>query len=191
MSDNRDPLQQNWQSQQVDLPDLADLKAKWRKDRFKQWIYVVLDWLSVVFVGVVFFYFLPEKELMRLWVVIIFVLTLGAAAWNTWLRRLSLFRCRENLHEHLLTLRQQSLNNIRLARFTQWGMVLVILSVALLLLVTWYQEQPAWETFQVRLLRISLWVGGACALGWWWTIRQLKKARQQLEWLDNIEQSAL
>ncbi|MBN7821686.1 hypothetical protein [Bowmanella yangjiangensis] len=191
MSDNRDPLLQNWQSQQVDLPDLAELKAKWRKERFKQWIYVLLDWLSVVFVAVVILYFLPKKELVQIWMVAIFVFTFAAAAWNTWLRRLSLFRSRDNLHEHLQTLRQQNLNNIRLARFTQWGLVIMLISVAVLLLATWYQEQPPWEAFQMRLLRVFAWVGGVCALGWWWTIRILKKAQQQLEWLDSIEQSSL
>ncbi|GAA0358632.1 hypothetical protein GCM10009092_23550 [Bowmanella denitrificans] len=187
MNEKPDPLLQDWQSQQVELPDLADLKAKWRKNRIRQWTWVVLDWLSVVLMGVVYFYLDLDHWFKQAWFIAMFVFTLGAAAWNTWLRRLSLFSSRGNLTDHLHRLRAQSINNIRLARLTQGALVFLLVCFALYLVGIWLVDAPPWESFRIKLLRSILFLSFMSLLAWWWAIRLLRKARQQLDWLESIQ----
>ena len=62
MSDNHDPLNQLWQGQTAEQPDIQAITKKWRWTKVKQRLYVCLGVLSVVIPSVLVWKYMDKLD---------------------------------------------------------------------------------------------------------------------------------
>lgn len=91
MNDEHDNFEQLWQQQSVSKVDVGALKKQWRKMRFKQFFYVLLDALAVISLPIILLF--VEKKMTKAEFVSFTVLFILLSVWFfylVWLRRYSL-----------------------------------------------------------------------------------------------------
>ena len=117
MSDNQDPLSQLWLQQEVAQADISQVSKKWRKVRFKQRCYVVLDVLSVI-IPFVFIWLNADKlERFSMTFVVGFMsFSVVALVYITWLRRFSFGWSDTSTDQHIQRLQKQIESNIKIAK---------------------------------------------------------------------------
>jgi len=130
MSDNQDPLDQLWQGQQVEKPDIQVLSSQWRKVQLKQRFYAGLDILGLILPFITLVFFIERlDQFTRIYLVVLFVLLCPFVAYIVWLRRFSIGWSSDSTDLHVQHLKKQIANNIKIAYLTKhsiWPLGLVI-----------------------------------------------------------------
>jgi hypothetical protein len=132
MSDNHDPLNQLWQGQTAEQPDIQAITKKWRWTKVKQRLYVCLDVLSVVIPSVLVWKYMDKLDVFtqRYMIGLLFI-SIPFVAYLTWLRRFSLGWSSESTEQYIQRLQKQLANNSKIAFITKHSVwpVLVLIGI--------------------------------------------------------------
>jgi hypothetical protein len=187
MSDDQDPLNQLWQQQDVVQSDLSEVSKKWRKVRFKQCCYVVLDVLSVI-IPFVFIWLNGDKlEPFSMTFVVGFMsLAVVALVYITWLRRFSFGWSGTSTNQHIQRLQKQIESNIKIANLSLHSVwFLAVLTVVLYGGLYYFEVFPVDKT--IRKLTITMAINVVALPGVWiWASKRKKRFIKELAELNNL-----
>ncbi|MGJ8680461.1 hypothetical protein [Paraglaciecola sp.] len=120
MTNNIDPLNQLWQQQSVEKPDVLVTKKQWKNTQLKHRMYALLDILSLVLpFGFVLFYADKLDSFTRILLICVFALCVPFVAYLIWLRRFAIGWSSSDTEQHIQKLRKQITNNIKIAFVTK------------------------------------------------------------------------
>ncbi|GAB3025622.1 hypothetical protein [Bowmanella dokdonensis] len=186
----QDPLKARWQSLDLELPDTRELEKRWRRTRWRQWSFLLLDLGALVVLAVLYAQLRHELHWFeRFWIIAMLGVALLATGYALWLRRMILRASRGDIRHYLLCLLQQGRNNLQLVRLTRACLLAMPLAFVLLMAGGWYFGAISSEALKVRgsLTLLALLV---IIPPWWWlTARQREKRQQELESLEQLHQS--
>lgn len=120
MTNNQDPLNQLWQQQSAETPDIAGISRQWKRLQLKQRLYVTMDIMSVLIPLVLILFYADKLDRFTfLFILCVMVLSLPFIVYLTWLRRFSLGWSSSNTEQYIQKLRKQITNNIKIAYVTK------------------------------------------------------------------------
>lgn len=187
MSENQDPLNQLWQQQDIEKPDLKAISKTWRLMKIKQKAYALIDVFGLG-VSFVLLYFNLDKldRFTTIYIVILILLLCPFVAYLLWLRRLSLGWSAKSTEQYIDTLKQQVKNNIRIAYITKhsaWVSGVLVLIHYLGLFYFDVFEMDSW-------IRKTLTSAGILVVMipafWIWASRREQRFKQELAKLDKL-----
>ena len=190
MPNNKHSLDQLWQEQPTQELNLENLSKKFKAMRRKQWFYMSVDVLSfLVMVGILLFNKDEMKGLMLAFISLMIVLSLAATIHLIWLRRFALQNTVSTTQAYLQGLKNQYINNIKIAKFSK----ITILGVLLVLIVFFtlsaiYQDWDTAKAVRKTLIASAFTFGGLYPM-WLWSNKRIKKYADELEKLESFEQS--
>lgn len=185
MTDNKDPLRDLWQQQEVVKFDLAKLKKKWRKIRYKQYFYIMMDLVPVIALPFfLWFYYSEMERLVFISILVIGVLGTAFSAYTIWLRRFIFQAKFESTSHYLYSIAQQYKQNIKIAQAAKYSTVAIPP-----LFIAMYGGFYLADTFEwERLVRKMLYSGVILAVSmpivWVWANRRISKFQSELVELE-------
>lgn len=191
MNKQNDPLSQLWQSQPVQTVDPDELQLLWKKNRRKQWLWVLSDVFGLL-VGVAvcgYLLFNEENLLRQIWSLTFIVLLM---VMTPFLVKLRLGSLGSNIptNEYMSRLIQQKLNNIRIARLTNWLMVSITIFFAIWSIAFYLYYQPNPDEYLIKVLKRTafvLLVSGILAL---WAKREIRKNTAFLKQYKSVQEGS-
>lgn len=191
MNKQNDPLSQLWQSQPVQTVDPEELQLLWKKNRRKQWLWVLSDVFGLLVGVAVCGYILATEEnlLRQIWsfsfIVLLVVMT-------PFLLKLRVGSLGSNIatNEYLSRLIQQKLNNIRIARLTNWLMVSIAIFFAIWSIAFYLYYQPDPNEYLIKMLKgtgFILFMSGILAL---WAKREIRKNTAFLKQYKSVQEGS-
>lgn len=129
MTNDQDPLNQLWQQQSVEKPNVKVIGKQWKRVQLKHRLYAILDIMSLV-LPFYFILFYVEKldSFTRILLICIFVLCVPFVVYIIWLRRFAIVWSSSGTEQHIQKLRKQITNNIKIAFVTKhsvWPTMLI------------------------------------------------------------------
>lgn len=119
MTDNRDPLEDLWQQQDVSSIDLEAIKKQWRNIRYKQYFYMFFDLLPIPLMPLMVWYFYPKFNWFEMvWFAAVIVATIAYSMYIVWLRRFSFRSSYASTAEYFDLISTQFKQNIKIANAT-------------------------------------------------------------------------
>ncbi len=181
MTDNNDPLRDLWQQQEVVKFDLAKLKKQWRKIRYKQYFYILLDLAPVLAMPFLLWFFYSEVErLVFISLVVICIIGTGFSAYVIWLRRFTFQAKFESTSNYLTSIARQYKQNIKIAQAAKYSTIAIPPIFIVMYGGFYLADTFEWE----RLLRKVLYSGLVLAISlpimWIWASRRIDKFRTEL-----------
>jgi len=187
MSDNQDPLNQLWQQQEVVQADLSEVSSRWRKVKFKQWCYVVLDVLSVI-IPCIFIWLNADKLERFSMTLVVGVMSLSVVfvIYITWLRRFSFGWSNVSTDQHIQKLHKQIESNIKIANLSLHSVwFLAVLTVVFYGSLYYFEAFPI-DRF-IRKVTITLGIHTVmlpCI--WIWASKRKQRFTKELLELNNL-----
>lgn len=187
MFENKDPLSQLWQEQDVEHADLSAVSKKWRKVRFKQRCYVVLDFLSLLIPSTVIWYKAEKIDNYTMALVLgVMALSVVMVIYITWLRRFSLGWSNVSTDQHIQQLKKQIQNNIKIANLSLHSVWFIVL-----LFVVFYGNLYFFNVFPYEKLLdkmlITLVINAfAIPAIWVWASRRKQRFCKELAELNHL-----
>ena len=185
MADERDPLQQLWLQQQVNVPSIEVLKSRWRKEKTKQAWYAVMDIVGLL-VGPLLLLLMRDNMhwFERSWLFVVVVGFTFYTAYIIWLRRVALGFKNTSTSDYCSLLRHQFRQNIKIAKATKIS-TLALPPVFLIMFIGLYYL----EVFELeRLLRKIGFASLALAISlpplWVWADKRAKRFQRELALLS-------
>lgn len=134
MSDTNDLFTQLWQSQATQTLDIQALKRDFARQKWKQKLYLLFDFLAMLPMLYIFF-FMNDKFSTAAFIGFsaMVVVALSCFGYTAWLRRHALLGQAESTLEYLALLRSQYVNNQRIAWLTKHS-----IWVSMLMLIAFY-----------------------------------------------------
>lgn len=132
MSDKHDPLNQLWQGQTAEQPNIQAITKKWRWTKVKQRVYVCFDVLSVVIPFGFIWHSMDKLDVFtQRYLMGLLILSVPFVAYLTWLRRFSLGWSSESTDQYIQRLQKQLANNSKIAFITKHSIwpVLVLIGI--------------------------------------------------------------
>lgn len=185
MTDNRDPLEQLWQQQQVSVPSSKVLQAKWRKEKRKHMWYVGMD-LSAVLVGPVLLYFLKDKmhwfEIS--WLIMLMVVTAFFTGYIVWLRRLAFTSQDASTADFCALLEKQYKQNIKIALATKYSTLAMPPLFILMFVGVYFLDLFETDRFMRKLGSVTVMLVLILPPIWIWADRRAKRFQRELAQLS-------
>jgi hypothetical protein len=187
MSDNQDPLSQLWLQQEVAQADISQVSKKWRKVRFKQRCYVVLDVLSAI-IPLVFIWLNADKldRFSMTFVVGFMSLSVVALIYITWLRRFSFGWSDTSTDQHIQRLQKQIESNIKIANLslhTVW--FLAVLTVVFYAGLYYFEVFPTDKFIRKVTITLAIYIVLFPCI-WLWASKRKKRFIRELAELNNL-----
>lgn len=190
MSDN-ESLDQLWQKQPTNVPDLKTLTKKFRKIMFKQWFYLSFDVLSIL-VLLLWLYFYKDtmSQLLFVYLSLFSVLGFGSTVYIIWLRRFALRNTSSSTQDYLQGLKNHYVNNIKIAEFTKLSLkVLGPIMVVFFCLSAYFND---WDVLTAVRKTLILSFGFAFLYGMFrWANRCKQRYIDELAKIKLIEHSMI
>lgn len=189
MTNETDDLAALWQTQAVQQIDVEKIERELQMQRWKQRLYMLVDLLSPVPLGLVLFYQsekLSFAPLLVLWATLI--ITIPLAVYFLWLRRHAAFTAAVDIQSHVNVLYRQVSNNAKIAFYTKHSCW-----VASLILILFFGNEIfttlAANEDGLPVVRIAVWLGVGlvfCLGCFEWARRRERKFRARMNELAAI-----
>ncbi|TDF35478.1 hypothetical protein EYS14_18845 [Alteromonadaceae bacterium M269] len=190
MSNNKQSLDQLWQNQQTQLPNLEELSRKFKSMRRKQWLYMSVDVISTLFLASWLLFFRETmNQLMFIFILIMTIFSLGATVHLVWLRRFALKNTLSNTQSYLQGLKNQYINNIKIAKFTKFTIWLSLLITLVFFVLAWLNHDWDTATAIKKTVIATLFIAGGLYPMWKWSNKRIIKYTAEVEKLESLEQS--
>jgi hypothetical protein len=187
MPDNKDPLSQLWQSQEVVQPDLTQVSKKWRKVRFKQRCYVALDLFSLVIPFAIIWFKADQIDSFTMALATsVMSLSVVAVIYITWLRRFSLGWSNLSTDQHIQHLQKQIQNNIKIATLSLHSVWFIVVLMTVFYGVLYYFEVFPEDRWMQKVLVTAAINAVAMPCIWIWAARRKKRFSKELAELNYL-----
>ncbi|MCC2616987.1 hypothetical protein LJ739_12110 [Aestuariibacter halophilus] len=180
MSDNPDPLQRLWQSQQTQHPDLDKLRRDWRLIRYKQISYMTLDILGLL-TGPLLLWLMAERMhwFEFAWLVAIVVLATPLTGYVLWQRRDAL-RTREiATQDYLVLLLNRSRRNVKIARVTRHSVIALVPMFFILHAGVYWLDAYPMERWLNKVIASTVILVVLLPAMWLWARRRERRFEQE------------
>jgi len=187
MFENKDPLSQLWQEQNVEHADLSAVSKKWRKVRFKQRCYVALDFLSLLIPFAIIWYKAEQIDSYTMTLVLgVMTLSVVMVIYITWLRRFSLGWSNVSTEKHIQQLQKQIQNNIKIATLSLHSVwLMVVLFVVFYANLYFFGVFPYDKLLDKMLITLAINAVAMPAI-WIWASRRRQRFYKELAELNNL-----
>ena len=187
MLDNQDPLNQLWQGQTSEQPDIQAITKKWRWTKVKQRVYVCLDMLSVVVpLGFILHSMDRLDVFTQRYMLGLLILSVPFVAYLTWLRRFALGWSSESTEQYIQRLQKQLANNSKIAFITKHSTWPIIVIIGIHQFSLYYYEVLPLEKF-IRKAVILLPIISVLFIGIWiWADKRQKRFDKESDDLNKL-----
>ncbi len=152
-----DPLQQLWQRQPTNVPSEAEIKRYWRKNRWQQWGYLLLDVVAWI-VALVFIPKIVQKDLHlveQIWIGSFLLIGVVFTLYFAWLRRFS-YKVNVSTSDFVSLLVKQKQNDITIAKHSRNLMWFMIAAFVIWYPIYAYVLELSVEQLLPRLIKLVI-----------------------------------
>ena len=187
MLDNQDPLNQLWQGQTSEQPDIQAITKKWHWTKVKQRVYVCLDMLSVVVpLGFILHSMDRLDVFTQRYMLGLLILSVPFVAYLTWLRRFTLGWSSESTEQYIQRLQKQLANNSKIAFITKHSTWPITVIIGMHQFSLYYYEVLPLEKF-IRKAVILLPIISVLFIGIWiWADKRQKRFDKESDDLNKL-----